>query len=443
MRRAPRVSPCASTSLHFNLDFKSFTLLPIILCALTTYTSSGVIHIDRVERMSWLFSPGREPSPTITEGEQRETRHDIRGLPHSDALASLEEGHASSTALSPPSAVAPGASMVPTSQASTIPRPDGPPTAGERGDSVTSWQEKNRKSRNVMEYVAGGRRSEGYYQHPNRQRHHDRPRRNSWGDARGQPPHLHSHKHKHPREDSQTTSSGASGGGEGGGSGDGMGPSGGSTGSLSALGKIGRHVSQSFQMSLDIVKTHLGEELVFCQVCREYERVSKTYRLGACGHRYCRGCVTSYLECKISEGQIHPTCFYSEENGRAGREDRRYRTIPRPCATPVLESDMYTLVCPETWLKYERFKFQKAHRNARMCPFCDSAELGDAEQPAMTCSKCGKQFCYFHASAHPNKSCTEYEQLTHEETLRNQAMISTIAKVGGRANEGGPWAWAC
>lgn len=35
VRRAPRVSPCASTSLNFNLDFKSFTLLPVILCALT------------------------------------------------------------------------------------------------------------------------------------------------------------------------------------------------------------------------------------------------------------------------------------------------------------------------------------------------------------------------------------------------------------------------
>lgn len=93
-----------------------------------------------------------------------------------------------------------------------------------------------------------------------------------------------------------------------------------SYGNLSALGEITRHVSQSFQLTVDIVKTHLGEELVFCSICREYEGVSKTFRLSGCGHRFCRCCFTSYLECKICEGQVKPTCFFSEDpRGGGGR----------------------------------------------------------------------------------------------------------------------------
>ena len=94
-----------------------------------------------------------------------------------------------------------------------------------------------------------------------------------------------------------------------------------SEGNVSTLGEITRHVSQSFQLSLEIVKNHLGEELVFCPICREYEGVSKTFKLSGCGHRYCPCCFASYLECKICEGQIYPTCFYSDEQGgEGGRE---------------------------------------------------------------------------------------------------------------------------
>lgn len=47
----------------------------------------------------------------------------------------------------------------------------------------------------------------------------------------------------------------------------------------------------------------------------------------------------------------------------------------------------------------------------------------------MVCSVCGKEFCYFHSSAHAGKgSCTEYERLMHEENLKNQALISLISK---------------
>ena len=43
------------------------------------------------------------------------------------------------------------------------------------------------------------------------------------------------------------------------------------------------------------------------------------------------------------------------------------------------------------WEKYQKFKFNKEHNNARPCPSCDAAELGDPAKPEMTCSNCGKK----------------------------------------------------
>jgi hypothetical protein len=48
-------------------------------------------------------------------------------------------------------------------------------------------------------------------------------------------------------------------------------------------------------------------------------------------------------------------------------------------------------VAPATWEKYRRFKFNKEHSNSRACPFCDSAELGDPNNPEMVCSNCHKK----------------------------------------------------
>ncbi|KAM3572684.1 hypothetical protein VYU27_005314 [Nannochloropsis oceanica] len=235
-----------------------------------------------------------------------------------------------------------------------------------------------------------------------------------------------------------------------------------SYGNLSALGEITRHVSQSFQLTVDIVKTHLGEELVFCSICREYEGVSKTFRLSGCGHRFCRCCFASYLECKICEGQVKPTCFFSEDPRGGGREVGGRRTpviIPPPCAKRVEEGDIKALVRAETWAKYERFKFQKKNRNGRICPWCETPVLGDPEKPEMECGKCGRGFCYFHSNAHVGRSCTEYEQRMHEEELKNQAMISSFAKPcpgcgnpvekAGGCNQmfcvwcGEHWCWLC
>lgn len=55
-------------------------------------------------------------------------------------------------------------------------------------------------------------------------------------------------------------------------------------------GSIARTVSQSFHLSLDILRVlSMNEGLIFCQICREYETASETVRLSSCGHSFCRG----------------------------------------------------------------------------------------------------------------------------------------------------------
>ncbi len=51
-----------------------------------------------------------------------------------------------------------------------------------------------------------------------------------------------------------------------------------------------RAVSQSFQLSFELVKAlSVTEGLSFCQICRGYEPASETFRLADCGHCFCRG----------------------------------------------------------------------------------------------------------------------------------------------------------
>lgn len=52
------------------------------------------------------------------------------------------------------------------------------------------------------------------------------------------------------------------------------------------------------------------QQLVFCQICREYSPCPQTFKLSECGHRFCRDCLEGFLACRIREGQVFPTCFH-------------------------------------------------------------------------------------------------------------------------------------
>lgn len=71
--------------------------------------------------------------------------------------------------------------------------------------------------------------------------------------------------------------------------------------------------------------------------------------------------------------------------------------------------------------RFERLVTQSRDPNARECPFpgCGHRQFGSAARPDMQCGKCGRRYCFWHASAHAGGSCSAY-------TLRRCCSMSAL-----------------
>lgn len=208
------------------------------------------------------------------------------------------------------------------------------------------------------------------------------------------------------------------------------GNSGGDTRSRSGSGVSGRDSIPTLQRSsgslshsvpnlVRSVVSYLGlsmEETFMCQICFENVSVAKAFRLSKCGHLFCESCLQNYLQFKVGEGQVYPTCFHEKEGEPA-------------CAEEIVPDDIHAVVSVSTWEKYLKFKFNKEHENARQCPFCDHSQvyLG-SEHPECVCESCGEEFCFVHSIAHRGRSCAEYEKKIVAIEKLNHAMINEISK---------------
>lgn len=178
--------------------------------------------------------------------------------------------------------------------------------------------------------------------------------------------------------------------------------------------------SSSFSQSvLRSVVSYLGlsmEETFMCQICFEYVSLGKSFRLSKCGHLFCEACLENYLQFKIGEGQVYPTCFHENEGEPA-------------CASEIVPDDIQAVVSKGSWEKYLKFKFNKEHENARQCPFCDHSQVyRGSETPECLCESCGGEFCFVHSTAHRGRSCAEYEKKIVAIEKLNHAMINEISK---------------
>ncbi|KAF1318704.1 putative e3 ubiquitin ligase, partial [Globisporangium splendens] len=158
------------------------------------------------------------------------------------------------------------------------------------------------------------------------------------------------------------------------------------------------------------------EETFLCQICFENVSISKSFKLTKCGHRFCEACLQNYLQFKVGEGQVYPTCFHEKEGEPA-------------CADEIIPDDIQAVITASFWEKYLRFKFNKEHENARQCPRCDHSQvyLG-SEHPECVCDNCGEEFCFVHSIAHRGRSCAEYEKKMVAIEKLNHAMINEISK---------------
>lgn len=178
--------------------------------------------------------------------------------------------------------------------------------------------------------------------------------------------------------------------------------------------------TQSMPTLLRSVASYLGlsmEETFLCQICYENVPVTQSFALSNCGHSFCAACLQNFLEFKISEAQVYPSCFHETEGNHA-------------CSTEIATEDIKEVVSAATWEKYVKFKFNKENENARQCPVCDHSEVypGGSDSPLCICENCGQEFCFVHSNAHRGRTCAEYEKKMVSIEKLNHAMINEISK---------------
>ena len=189
----------------------------------------------------------------------------------------------------------------------------------------------------------------------------------------------------------------------------------------------------------------------FCQICfTDYSESNSSdeispFTLSACKHKFCEGCIVGFVASKINCNDVAKiSCFYQDElcygpGSGAKNEDKIVTTETKNsntsssrekddgmggCGKEILSSDIMEICSLSVnedktlFERYERYKFDREHPEARRCPECQEANFNDsvdpsttiASQPMMTCSKCAHVFCYNHSNAHPNSTCEEYEK---------------------------------
>ena len=103
--------------------------------------------------------------------------------------------------------------------------------------------------------------------------------------------------------------------------------------------------------------------------------------------------------------------------------------IFRACGEKIDEEDIHQTVSADTWSKYEKFKCNLENTYSRQCPFCDHTQVGNPDQPMMTCENadCGKIYCLVHSNAHSaDVSCEEYELSVAKDNKMNEMALEEM-----------------
>lgn len=140
-----------------------------------------------------------------------------------------------------------------------------------------------------------------------------------------------------------------------------------------------RQVSDRFSGSLGVAPTF------FCQICFDNVPVSEGYTLQACGHRFCRNCLSRYIRVAVFERNTDLCCHYADGGGASSPGGDSV------CKTAFAEPDIFALCDAEAAHKYRLFKddsLREVRTRARR-PAARSAQkrrVGSCARTARRCS---------------------------------------------------------
>jgi len=199
-----------------------------------------------------------------------------------------------------------------------------------------------------------------------------------------------------------------------------------------------------------------------CLVCFENQDLDERFEISACrepDHGCCKACAASFLRSRIEDGRVFelvcPVGAAGSGCGLAGG-GKEAATATRGEVEQCLVDDEVTLA------KFSRFVKAKNDPSLRECPDCQhlcrpALDPSGQPQPEMCCNGCGAEFCYYHAAAHRNGSCEDYEMWLVAETKNIGAMFgakSCPSCTRQTLKSGGcnhmtcqvcrcDWCWAC
>eukprot|EP00466_Bigelowiella_natans_P006925 jgi/Bigna1/130088/aug1.10_g4796 len=177
-------------------------------------------------------------------------------------------------------------------------------------------------------------------------------------------------------------------------------------------------ISDAFKMT-GHVNAPAMEETYYCHVCLCNKRRSEGYKLRACGHYYCRSCLSAYLSSQFQSRQTHPRCFFVDDSRK------------QACNTEIVVDDLKEVATPEAWKKYIYFMNKETNDNFIDCPKCKKQQIGDPKQPWMVCRSetCSHEFCFVHQNQHTKEiTCADYEAKVRLEEKKNMAWESANTK---------------
>jgi hypothetical protein len=129
-----------------------------------------------------------------------------------------------------------------------------------------------------------------------------------------------------------------------------------------------------------------------CAICQEnvYEPMTELM----CAHAFCKGCLVTYIQIKIEEGQILLiNCPYLN------------------CQSQIYEFTIQRLVSETVFSKYLRFKkIEELSRDPflKWCPVadCEGYDKGSLKKSRLICNICSFEYCFYCSSKwHPREKC--------------------------------------